>query len=129
MQERNKSFSNHFQTATFGHLVIFRRVRHSGILFTPPLAKTIISYFPLIPLKRNFARARARDRNTAHANQSASQDCRLATPKKRKEKKRKQTMPDLRLGPRPLPGPSKAGRQRLLTIMEELLNRHLTDMF
>ena len=43
-------------------------------------AKTIISYSsPLIPLKRDFARARARDRNTACANQSASQDCRLAT--------------------------------------------------
>ena len=42
-------------------------------------AKTITVVLPLIPLKIDFPRAKVCDRNTAHANQSASQDCWIAT--------------------------------------------------
>ena len=42
-------------------------------------AKTITVILPLIPLKIDFPRAKACDRNTAHVNQSASQDCWIAT--------------------------------------------------
>ena len=59
--------------------------------------------------KETIARARARDRNTAHANQSASQDCRLATNQRLKSadlrhrtEKQTKNEPDLSLGPRPL---------------------------
>ena len=66
-------------------------------------AKTIIPCFPLIPTEKSVL-ARAHDRNTARANQSASQDCRLATNQRLKGadlrhglkiKKLKQTEPDL----------------------------------
>ena len=70
-------------------------------------AKAITVVLPLIPLKRDFARARARDWNTARANQSA-QDGRLSTNQhlksadlRHRKKKKKKTEADLRLGHRP----------------------------
>ena len=90
-------------------------------------AKTIISYSsPLIPLKS--ASARTRDRNTVRANQSASQECQLATNQRLKSAdlrhRRKQTnkqtskptKPDLRLGLLPL----AFGLGRIIRILPKL---------
>ena len=86
-------------------------------------AKTIISYSsPLIPLKS--ASARARDRNTARANQSASQECQLATNQRlksadlrhRRKQTSKPTKPDLRLGLLPL----AFGLGRIIRILPKL---------
>ena len=74
---RSSSHLRAFVVSYAIHLRVYQSQRE--VERTDLASQTHNSRTPLIPLKRDFARTRARDRNTARANQSASQDGRLAT--------------------------------------------------